>query len=68
MKITVQYELPEDELRYEAALDALDVSSFLCDYANQLRSKAKHMDEEISWDIAYEMFMQIANEHEVDPF
>lgn len=69
-KVTIEYNLPDEQHEYEVAMQATKSQSFLWDFSQQLRSWQKYHHDFKSADDALdkirEEFYRLLNEHNVD--
>ena len=69
-KVTIEYNLPDEQHEYEVAVQAQKVQSFLWDFSKQLRSWYKYHHDFKNADDALnkirEEFYRLLNEHNVD--
>lgn len=69
-KVTIEYNLPDEQHEYEVAMQATKSQSFLWGFSQQLRSWQKYHHDFKSADDALdkirEEFYRLLNEHNVD--
>jgi len=67
MKVTMQFELPEDQQQLEAAMKAFDYKHALFDFAEEIRRRTKHVDDcKTDWESVSSVFFDIINERGVE--
>jgi len=67
MKVTMQFELPEDQQQLEAAMKAHNYKYALTDFAEELSRRTKHVDNcKTDWESVRAVFFDIINDRGVE--
>lgn len=72
MKVTLEFNLPEEQWDLDRALEGATLTFFLQEYSNYLRSLLKRgdltMEESAAYNTAYETFLSMLNDNNIDIF
>lgn len=72
MKVTMEYNLPDEQWELNRALESAKVTFFLQEYYNYLRNKVKYTElseaESNVYNDVYEHFLSMLNEEKIDVF
>lgn len=72
MKVTMEYNLPDEQWEYNRAMEGEKLSLFLQDYYNHLRHIVKHGNlteaESNVYNDVYDTFLSMLNDNKIDVF
>lgn len=68
-KVTLTYDLPEEESEYKLTTKAVDLSLAISDFTHLLREKIKYQQiKNTTWDDVSKTWWTILEDHRIDPY
>lgn len=69
MKVTLEFDLPEQEGEYKNAIQGGMMASLIYEFTNDIRGKAKHgITKPKDWDEVKSLWWEFLQDYKIDPY